>query len=405
MPSNLIFQLIKKNAVVRSGIVACSLPPKSHCHLRNGYSYSTANTAHAVQDQEQNLSQGTGEKKMSRAMLSYLERAREHEAFIRTEKENFQIGKRHLANMMGEDPEHFTQADVDRAIEYLFPSGLFEKKARPMMKPPEEIFPPRKAAEFDESGRPFHSMFYTVSPAYYKTLYDIVEQIQGLNAFEDEMIKKNVTPDPDNVLDLHTSDWISHRDLEKKLGEKLRDWEYEYFLSTFERLVLHPYAYQARQFVMEYRIPRASFTSSLTIPELQFDSDGRPFITVKGCYRKKARGIVTLRGNGSGIITVNGQSLIHYFPLASNREQVIFPLHFAGLLDKIDVEATVTGGGTTGQSGAIRWGIAWGLRCFVDLKTMEAMRLAGLLTRDWRMRERKKPGQEGARRKFTWKAR
>lgn len=60
---------------------------------------------------------------------------------------------------------------LQRSIEYLFPSGLFDKAARPLMRPPEEIIPPRKAAEFDETGRPFHTMFYTVTPQYFKTLY------------------------------------------------------------------------------------------------------------------------------------------------------------------------------------------------------------------------------------------
>ena len=96
------------------------------------------------------------------------------------------------------------------------------------------------------------------------------------------------------------------------------------------------------------------------------------------------------------------------------------------MLGKIDVEANVEGGGPSGQAGAIRWGIAMGLRSFVDAETVDKMRLgefsrrkflnlflykfslfraAGLLQRDYRTRERKKPGQEGARRKFTWKKR
>jgi small subunit ribosomal protein S9 len=64
------------------------------------------------------------------------------------------------------------------------------------MKPPEEVFPQRKAAEFDESGRPHHSMFYTGKPNFFKLLYDIVEEIQKLNDFEDRMIKRQKTPDP-----------------------------------------------------------------------------------------------------------------------------------------------------------------------------------------------------------------
>ncbi|CAK9820071.1 28S ribosomal protein S9, mitochondrial [Anthophora plagiata] len=75
------------------------------------------------------------------------------------------------------------------------------------------------------------------------------------------------------------------------------------------------------------------------------------------------------------------------------------------MCDKVDIEATVSGGGPTGQAGVIRCGISRGLRSFVTDEMIEKMRIAGLLTNDWRRRERKKPGQEGARRKFTWKKR
>lgn len=57
------------------------------------------------------------------------------------------------------------------AIEYLFPSGIYDKLARPVLKPPEQIFPEQKAAQFDTSGRPFHTMFYTAYPHLYKTLF------------------------------------------------------------------------------------------------------------------------------------------------------------------------------------------------------------------------------------------
>lgn len=110
-------------------------------------------------------------EKTSRAMKVYLERAQEHEDFMKQQKHEFEVGKRHLANMMGEDPETFTQDDIDKAIEYLFPSGLFDPKARPLMKSPEEIFPKRKAAEFDEFGRPHHSMFFTGRPNFFKLLF------------------------------------------------------------------------------------------------------------------------------------------------------------------------------------------------------------------------------------------
>lgn len=133
-------------------------------------------------------------------MKTYLERAREHDEFMKTQEYEYQIGKRHLANMMGEDPESFTQEDVDRAIQYLFPSGLFEPKARPIMKPPEAVFPPRKAAEFDEAGRPWHYLFYTGKPNFYQLMHEIVEQMNGLYAFEDKMIRKGLSPDPTQTM-------------------------------------------------------------------------------------------------------------------------------------------------------------------------------------------------------------
>ncbi|PSN49737.1 28S ribosomal protein S9 [Blattella germanica] len=75
------------------------------------------------------------------------------------------------------------------------------------------------------------------------------------------------------------------------------------------------------------------------------------------------------------------------------------------MIGAVDVEASVEGGGSTGQSGAVRWGIAMGLRSFVDKDMLERMKIAGLLQRDFRRRERKKPGQAGARRKYTWRKR
>lgn len=104
-------------------------------------------------------------------MKAYLERAQQHNEFMDAKNKEFQIGKRHLANMMGEDPETFTQKDIDEAIEYLFPSGLYDSKARPFMRPPEEVYPQRKAAEFDESGRPHHFLFYSGRPSFYNILY------------------------------------------------------------------------------------------------------------------------------------------------------------------------------------------------------------------------------------------
>nr|XP_008191155.1 PREDICTED: 28S ribosomal protein S9, mitochondrial [Tribolium castaneum] len=343
-------------------------------------------------------------KTISKAMKAYLERAKEHEEFMKEQTVEFQIGKRHLANMMGEDPESFTQEDIDSAIEYLFPSGLFEKKARPFMRPPEEVFPQRKAAEFDETGRPYNFLFYTGKANYYNLMHDIVEHINECYKFEDSMIRKGVKYDPTLQLDLSGYQWLDKPSLEQELVETIGDKDYESFVATMERLCSLPYSYRFKDFIFKYRKPLMTHEQTYQAPKPQFDADGRAFITTYECLRKRARGHVTIRSPGTGKISINGED-ISYFKETQGREQVLFPLLFSNMLNKVDIEAEVEGGGPSSQAGAIRWGIAWGLRSFVDQDMIEKMRLAGLLTRDYRTKERKKPGQQGARRKFTWKKR
>uniref|UniRef100_D3TM49 Small ribosomal subunit protein uS9m n=1 Tax=Glossina morsitans morsitans TaxID=37546 RepID=D3TM49_GLOMM len=343
-------------------------------------------------------------QKISKAMKAYLERAQEHDEFMKTQQLEYQIGKRHLANMMGEDSETFTQEDINNAIEYLFPSGLYEKKARPSMRPPEEVFPARKAAEFDETGRPFHSFFYTEKPNFFKMLYDIVEELNKLYDLEERLLRRGQKADPNQKIDLTGFAWISKDQLELRLVEKLDDIEYDNFVNVMNRLIAHPYSYKCKAFIDEHTRPLMSQSAQIEIPKPQIDADGRQYITTYECLRKTARGDVTVRVPGTGKISINNQD-ITYFEDIQPREQVLFPLIFAGMLGKCDVEANVAGGGTSGQAGAVRWGIAMCLRSFVDQEMLEAMRLAGLLTRDYRRRERKKFGQEGARRKYTWKKR
>ncbi|MCA9102516.1 MAG: 30S ribosomal protein S9 [Pirellulales bacterium] len=100
---------------------------------------------------------------------------------------------------------------------------------------------------------------------------------------------------------------------------------------------------------------------------------------------------------GSGQIAINGRDLDSYFPLPQDRNNVMASLEATGKASEVDVIVTVHGGGVTGQSGAIKLGIARALKNF-DTGTEDALREKGLLTRDGRMKERKKPGLHGARR-------
>ena len=113
--------------------------------------------------------------------------------------------------------------------------------------------------------------------------------------------------------------------------------------------------------------------------------------------RKSSVARVHLFPNGTGSITVNGRPLDDYFGLETLKLIVRQPFAATDTMGKFDVEATVTGGGVTGQAGAIRHGIARALLQVED-SYRAPLKAAGLLTRDPRMKERKKYGLKAARR-------
>ena len=100
---------------------------------------------------------------------------------------------------------------------------------------------------------------------------------------------------------------------------------------------------------------------------------------------------------GSGVITINSRSLEEYFSIEQDRNMVLGPLGAVEKRGDVDIRILVRGGGTSGQAGACRMGIARALVSF-DTEMFPTLREGGFLTRDSRMKERKKPGLHGARR-------
>jgi small subunit ribosomal protein S9 len=119
--------------------------------------------------------------------------------------------------------------------------------------------------------------------------------------------------------------------------------------------------------------------------------------------RKTSTARVFLRP-GSGDVTVNGQSLDRYFANDVLRMIVKQPLLLTETAEKFNIQVTVEGGGSAGQAGAIRHGIARALLGF-NTELRERLKSAGLLTRDPRKKERKKYGQPGARKRFQFSKR
>ena len=107
---------------------------------------------------------------------------------------------------------------------------------------------------------------------------------------------------------------------------------------------------------------------------------------------------------GEGKCTINKRAFEEYVTDEVTRIYTLQPLKIAGVEGKYDVVATAKGGGMTGQAGAIRHGIARAL-CEADESLRAPLKAAGCLTRDPRMKERKKPGLRGARRRFQFSKR
>lgn len=128
--------------------------------------------------------------------------------------------------------------------------------------------------------------------------------------------------------------------------------------------------------------------------DIQFNATGR---------RKTSVARVTL-APGNGEITVNDKPADVYFPRETLRMVIRQPIDLAGITGKYDVRVKVTGGGLSGQAGAVRHGIS---RAIVDMNSDLRLRLKkeGFLTRDPRETERKKYGQKGARKRFQFSKR
>lgn len=116
--------------------------------------------------------------------------------------------------------------------------------------------------------------------------------------------------------------------------------------------------------------------------------------------RKTSTAIVKLK-EGKGSISINKKEIEQFFPVTYQREEVTQSLSLTGLQDKFDIAIKVEGGGITGQADAIKLGIARALIKY-DQSLVGKLREHGLLTRNSRMKERKKYGQKGARKRFQW---
>jgi small subunit ribosomal protein S9 len=148
------------------------------------------------------------------------------------------------------------------------------------------------------------------------------------------------------------------------------------------------------------KAPLATAQAPAQIREKEVDAQGRAYATGR---RKNAVARVWVK-LGTGKITVNGRDQGIYFARPTQQMVIQQPFDVSQRRGQFDVIATVSGGGLSGQAGAVRHGIAQALARFEpDLRS--AMKASGFLTRDSRVVERKKYGRAGARRRFQFSKR
>jgi small subunit ribosomal protein S9 len=119
--------------------------------------------------------------------------------------------------------------------------------------------------------------------------------------------------------------------------------------------------------------------------------------------RKTSVASITMQP-GTGTIHVNGKEFNDYFPSLSMQNTILRPLEIANSIHSFDIEVRTSGGGIVGQAGALRLALSRGL-VMKDESFKATLREEGLLTRDPRMKERKKSGQPGARKRFQFSKR
>ena len=157
---------------------------------------------------------------------------------------------------------------------------------------------------------------------------------------------------------------------------------------------------QLKDAVAETAAPAANATAAAPVREQVRDQFGRSYATGK---RKDAVARVWVKP-GSGKVSVNGKDMAEYFARPVLQMILRQPFDVAGVAGQYDVVATVTGGGLSGQAGAVKHGISKALQLH-EPSLRAALKAAGFLTRDSRVVERKKYGKAKARRSFQFSKR
>eukprot|EP00094_Tigriopus_californicus_P003672 TCALIF_03533-PA protein Name:"Similar to MRPS9 28S ribosomal protein S9, mitochondrial (Homo sapiens)" AED:0.14 eAED:0.14 QI:225/0.5/1/1/1/1/3/50/333 len=292
------------------------------------------------------------------------------------------------------------------------PSGALLETKKPVNLAV-KVYPKQKEAEFDGEGRPLHPFYFTTKPNYSQALFDVVEVLEKLMLLNDQLQSQGIYPDRELLLNdvaLSGTRWMAKDEFEKSFLESLSTDQYDELISALDRITFQHFSYKVKDFIFKYRVSSGLIQSKVEILPVLTDEKGRSYVEAQG-QKKSACAKVRVTKPGTGKFTLMNidfpeevQGITYFFGM-KERLAIMFPLQFTKLLGQVDVEAVVNFGGSASQASAIRYATAMCLRSFVDEGMVARMAVAGLLTQDVRVRERKKPGQEGARRKYSWNKR
>ncbi|GMS89334.1 hypothetical protein PENTCL1PPCAC_11509, partial [Pristionchus entomophagus] len=341
----------------------------------------------------------------ARALEMYMRGVKEHDKMMGRERENFERGKRHLANMMGMNAATMSQTDIDSAIAYLFPSGLSDKKALPIVASPDQVLPRLHSLSFDREGKPEGARFYTLKPAFYQLLSDVAIRSEKVERYGGERERNGMNRKEMSLFPTGGSVWLNEEKMAKKLGEKISTHMYTQLMMALEHLVSLPGSITQSDFIMQWRETIAAGSGNKLfgppIPSVVIDAaTNRRTVTAKADV-KATYAQVTVSDAGKGEFIVDGMPLYTFQSLQA-RETLLCPLIVTDLLGSLSITATTTGeGGETAVPRAVRHGLSLSIAALYPEKK-EALTLSGLLTRDPRKRERSKVNQPGARSKWIW---
>eukprot|EP00048_Salpingoeca_helianthica_P016466 m.232472 g.232472 ORF g.232472 m.232472 type:complete len:375 (+) comp18730_c0_seq1:1-1125(+) len=290
------------------------------------------------------------------------------------------------------------EEDVAHFVKYMMPSLLKESDLQrlPRRVPFSDLDSKDPATQPD--FRPKSPAFFSGRSAFQDQLTIFEPILANLNAAQERFEvtgSSTIGTEETEAAPAAPPQWVTKPDLELMLG-RLYDDEYTELCDIFTQLWLHPRGGErVRKLVSPYL--RFAVGAEHVPPKGKVDEQGRGFGLG---YRKTCTAQVWVTP-GTGLFTINGEPLAEALSTAALRFHAFEPLRAAGALGLFDVAATVEGGGPTGVAGAVRLGLAKGLAALVP-EYEKPLNDAGMLTRDTRIVERKKPGQKKARKKFQW---